>query len=638
MNYRKIILTFLIIFYLEMVYHFATFNVLGFKSFLFIILFTILSSIGIDILTNLFTHKINKWLYITIIGFIILLFGMQFINYKFYGNIVSIYSMINGGQVFEFFNHIIAVIKGNFLVVLLFILPIPLLIYFHKKILVFDVHYRYLSYKLLLLVLIYFGCSLIVRLDHRELYSANNVYYNKHVPNHSARLLGLMATMRLDVERLLLGFEETIEVMERPPEVFVPEITFNMLDIDFDLLIENAPNKTIKNIHSYMANQKPSEQNKYTGYFEGKNLIVITAEAFSPIAVHPELTPTIYKLVNNGFVFNNFYAPVYFVSTSDGEYVNLMSLLPKETSWSMRASSKNYLPYSYGNLFKKMGYSTNAFHNGWSTYYSRHQSFPNLGYRWQACGNGLENQIRCRVWPASDIELMQATIHRYINQPKFMTYYMTLSGHLEYNFFGNNMARKNQQYVEHLSYSTAIRAYIATHIELDRALELLISELDKKGVLDDTVIVMATDHYPYGLTTKQMQEKMTIKNEKFDLHQSNLVIWNSAMENNVIVNKLSSSLDILPTVLNLFGINFDSRLLMGRDLLSDADSLVIFNDRSWITDYGRYDANSRVFTPYKENIPNNYVEKINKEVHQKFVISRNILDHDYYRHLRGVLK
>ena len=87
--------------------------------------------------------------------------------------------------------------------------------------------------------------------------------------------------------------------------------------------------------------------------FKDKNLIVFVAEAFSPMAINEELTPTLYRLYNEGFQFTNFYTPVFYVSTSDGEYVSLQSLLPKDGTWSMSASSDNYLPFVYGNIFKR---------------------------------------------------------------------------------------------------------------------------------------------------------------------------------------------------------------------------------------------------------------------------------------------
>ena len=637
-KYNKIIISLINILYLELIYHLFVFKNFEFKSILFITLFSLLTSLFIDLITSFFNKKLNKWLFIGINAFIYVLFLAQYINFKFYGNIISVYSVFHGGQVFGFFGAIWAVIKENIFRCLLLFIPVSLLFIFHKKIKSESFNPKILWKKALILLITFIITVLSLNLDTKKsIYTAKNLYYNQHYPNQMAQTFGILTTMRLDLERTISGFEEkTIEVAETPDKEVNknPKIEYNVADIDYDSLIKNETNEEIKNIHNYVKSSTPSEKNIYTGMFKGKNLIAIVAEAFSPIAVNKDLTPTLYKLVNSGFVFNNFYTPVYYVSTSDGEYVTLNSLLPKESVWSFSKSSKNYLPYAYGNLFKEMGYTTYAFHDGTYKYYNRHLSHPNMGYTYKACGNGLEKSMKCKIWPQSDLEMINATYDYYKDSEHFMTYYMTISGHLQYNFYGNNMSYRNRELVKDLDKSTAIKAYIAAQKELDKALEELLNKLEADGKLDDTVIVLSADHYPYGLTTDQISEVMNIEDSKFDVHKNNLVIWSSTMKEPIEINKYGESLDILPTVLNLFGIDFDSRLLMGRDLLSNSDGLVIFNDRSWITDKGKYNASTKVFTPFNnEQVDEDYIESINTKVYNKFVISKNILETNYYKYV-----
>lgn len=637
-KYNKIIISLINILYLELIYHLFVFKTFEFKSILFITLFSLLTSLFIDLITSFFNKKLNKWLFIGINAFIYVLFLAQYINFKFYGNIISVYSVFHGGQVFGFFGAIWAVIKENIFRCLLLFIPVSLLFIFHKKIKSESFNPKILWKKALVLLITFIITVLSLNLDTKKsIYTAKNLYYNQHYPNQMAQTFGILTTMRLDLERTISGFEEkTIEVAETPDKEVNknPKIEYNVADIDYDSLIKNETNEEIKNIHNYVKSSTPSEKNIYTGMFKGKNLIAIVAEAFSPIAVNKDLTPTLYKLVNSGFVFNNFYTPVYYVSTSDGEYVTLNSLLPKESVWSFSKSSKNYLPYAYGNLFKEMGYTTYAFHDGTYKYYNRHLSHPNMGYTYKACGNGLEKSMKCKIWPQSDLEMINATYDYYKDSEHFMTYYMTISGHLQYNFYGNNMSYRNRELVKDLDKSTAIKAYIAAQKELDKALEELLNKLEADGKLDDTVIVLSADHYPYGLTTDQISEVMNIEDSKFDVHKNNLVIWSSTMKEPIEINKYGESLDILPTVLNLFGIDFDSRLLMGRDLLSNSDGLVIFNDRSWITDKGKYNASTKVFIPFNnEQVDEDYIESINTKVYNKFVISKNILETNYYKYV-----
>lgn len=637
-KYNKIIISLINILYLELIYHLFVFKTFEFKSILFITLFSLLTSLFIDLITSFFNKKLNKWLFIGINAFIYVLFLAQYINFKFYGNIISVYSVFHGGQVFGFFGAIWEVIKENIFRCLLLFIPVSLLFIFHKKIKSESFNPKILWKKALVLLITFIITVLSLNLDTKKsIYTAKNLYYNHHYPNQMAQTFGILTTMRLDLERTISGFEEkTIEVAETPDKEVNknPKIEYNVADIDYDSLIKNETNEEIKNIHNYVKSSTPSEKNIYTGMFKGKNLIAIVAEAFSPIAVNKDLTPTLYKLVNSGFVFNNFYTPIYYVSTSDGEYVTLNSLLPKESVWSFSKSSKNYLPYAYGNIFKEMGYTTYAFHDGTYKYYNRHLSHPNMGYTYKACGNGLEKSMKCKIWPQSDLEMINATYDYYKDSEHFMTYYMTISGHLQYNFYGNNMSYRNRDLVKDLDKSTAIKAYIAAQKELDKALEELLNKLEADGKLDDTVIVLSADHYPYGLTTDQISEIMNIEDSKFDVHKNNLVIWSSTMKGPIKINKYGESLDILPTVLNLFGIDFDSRLLMGRDLLSNSDGLVIFNDRSWITDKGKYNASTKVFTPFNnEQVDEDYIESINTKVYNKFVISKNILETNYYKYV-----
>ena len=186
--------------------------------------------------------------------------------------------------------------------------------------------------------------------------------------------------------------------------------------------------------------------------------------------------------------------------------------------------------------------------------------------------------------------MIDVTTSDYLGEGKgnFVAYYMTVSGHLNYTRSGNNIVKKNWDIVKDLPHSSKANGYLAAQLELDRAVELLIKRLEEAGELDNTVILISGDHYPYGLTLNEINELSTFeRDDTFEKHHSTALIWNNGMEP-VKVEKIGSSLDLLPTMLNLFGVEFDSRLLMGTDLLSDSNPLVIYSNRSFITDYGKY--------------------------------------------------
>ena len=260
-----------------------------------------------------------------------------------------------------------------------------------------------------------------------------------------------------------------------------------------------------------------------------------------------------------------------------------------------------------------------------------------LGFnKYLGCGNGLEKRINC-AWLPSDISMINKTFKDYKDYEKFITYYVSVSGHApyEYNSTGNSIAKKNTKFVKDLPYSDNVKAYLATQIEFDRALESLIKKLEEEDLLDDTVISFVGDHYPYTLTIDEINEISTYKrDEVVEVNRSNFVIWNNKMKKGIKIDKVGSEIDVLPTLLNLFDIEYDSRLIVGKDILSEAPGLAIFSDRSWVTDLGTY--TSGVFTPKKDkkiDDKEEYINEINELVSNKFTISSQIIKYDIYNYL-----
>ena len=638
--------SFLII-YLELVYKvFVLNNVFSINS-LTIILFSIPFIMINTILCSLFSNKVNRGISIILSLFLTFIFISQYVYYLFYDSIFSVYSVKEGtGQVFgEFFNAIVKMVSDNVLSIIILLMPFILFLIFGKKIFSFNKGKKSLAIESISLLVFIIVSIITVIFNDKGMYSLKNVYTKTHAPMITINKVGLLSMECLDLERYLFGFEEklyNVKPSESNKNDDIEEVKYNVLDIDFDKLISEEKDDMVKSMHEYFKSVMPTKQNEYTGIFKGKNLIFITAEGFDKIAVNKELTPTLYKLVNNGFVFENYYQPLFSVSTSDGEYMVMNSLIPKEGVWSFYRSSNIYMPFGLGNVFKREGYSpVNAYHDHTYTYYSRDESHPNLGFdKYVGCGNGLEKLMNCKVWPESDIEMIDATINDYIDSDKFMTYYMTVSGHLNYTFTGNSMSYKNRELVKDLSYSEHIKAYLAANIELDRALEKLLIYLEDNKKLDDTVIVISPDHYPYGLKTSELNEiSDTDRSDKFEMFHTSLIIYNSEMKENVKVSKYVSSIDVLPTVYNLFGIEYDSRLMMGRDALSDSEGLVMLSDRSFINENGSYNSITGEYKSFKSDVSNEYVDNMNYEVYQKFTMSSLLLYEkngvylDYYRKL-----
>lgn len=636
-------LNLLIYYILFIVYEELVFSCIIFKtfpaSFGLIILFSIPIAIVLNLITSVFKPKVNKIITYIITIALIIIFGAQIVYYSMYEAIISFFSMMHGGQVTEFMEVIIDVVLRNWYGILLFIIPLIILIILSKKkVITFEKNsIKQIAIKItsvLIIQLIALLCVNFINTD--DMYSNKNLYYNIHVPKVTANRMGLLTTMRLDLQRFIFGFEEKLSVQTNAIPKEEEKDSYNITYIDFDKLIKNEEDNTIKEMHKYFSSQEASKKNKYTGMFKDKNLIVLVGESFSSLAIREDLTPNLYKLYKEGFQFDNFYTPIFPVSTADGEYITDTSLIPKEGVWSFLRVAGNYMPYSYANVFEKQGYSSNAYHNHTATYYERDKYIETMGYNsYLAVGTGLEDRMDTSNWPNSDYEMVKNTVNDYINNEKFMAYYMTVSGHMNYTKIGNMMVYRNWDQVKDLPYSNKAKGYLAANIELDKAVGEVLSRLEQAGKLEDTVIVISGDHYPYGLTLGEINELSTFeRDDKFEKFRMPFLIWSGSMKGPIKVEKIGSSLDVLPTVLNLFGAEFDSRLLMGRDILSDSDSIVIFSDRSFITDKGRYNSLTEQFTPNEGvTVEEGYVDKINTIIYKKYQMSRLILENDYYKHV-----
>ena len=592
----------------------------------------------------------------------LLLCGSQLVYYKVFGTFYSVYSMANGGAAFQFVNTIFSAIAGALPVLLLMALPLILLIVFGRKAFSFKPLKNWKSHipmailcvaaqLLAVLILPIFGGTGDT--------SAYGLYHNSSDSYLSVNKLGLMTAFRLDLTRLLTGQDVSGSiVLDNPgldepndpqqtdpatepdgtepdgstqPAETTPTVTFglNVLDIDFDALAENEDNAAIAQVHEYFGSRTASMKNDKTGIFKGCNLILITAEAFSNLAVSEELTPTLYKMMNEGYRFTNYYVPDWGVSTTDGEYAHLTGTIPKNGEWSFEASAENYMPLTMAQQLIAQGYSAYAYHGHTYDYYERDSYLENLGYEYKAYGYGLDVTWQ---WPESDVEVVDLSTDDYVTDTPFTTYYMTISGHREFNFMGNAMSIKNKAAVADLPYSETVKAYLACQLELENAMKLLLERLEAAGVLENTVIVLTADHYPNGLTAEELGELLGHTPESnFEIYKNGCIIWKPGMESEVI-DEPCSHLDLLPTLSNLFGLDFDSRLYMGRDVFSSARPFVCFRNRSWITDKAMYNAETGEVTNLTDTPVNDvYIQTMSNEVNNRFTVSARILEYDYWR-------
>lgn len=481
--------------------------------------------------------------------------------------------------------------------------------------------------------------------------------------------LGLVTMLRLDVKHMLFpakaglnsdfdgldGLDnsgdgsggDTSAVEEQP----VIDTSPNVMDVDLESLAANAPNEDVAWLANYFSSASPTRKNEYTGMFAGYNVIQLVIEGFSGYAIDPELTPTLYKLANEGFVFNNYYTALHYTSTSNGECQTLLGLYPKNGNPITMKRTGVLGTNAYFSLAQQLGregYQVLGYHGNYDMY-GRQASHTNLGYTWKQFGTGLDVDTTSSgeiAWPARDTQVIENSVDDYINSTEpFHVYYLTISGHMPYS--NNRIVQPYLDQVRALPYSQTTQNYMATVMEVDRALELLLQKLEEAGKLDKTLIIATGDHIPYSNAgvleelsgrTFGSSKDLEALNESaidFDVYKNTLILWSASMEEPVQVDKPCCQVDILPTVSNLLGLEYDSRMLSGRDILSDSEGLVIFTSRSWRSDRGFYNRYTQTFTPAEgvtmtQEEQEQYVSTMKKLVEYKLACTSIIVENDFY--------
>ena len=633
-NVKVIYYIIFLLVYLEIMFRAIVFKENFFSiRLIYLILFSIPTVFFLNLISNIFKEKISKIILGIVSGIIIFYFLVQLIFYKMFSIPFSFSTLGLAGGALTYTDVVFDAIFKNIHYIILFFIPLILYIIFRKRIAFERYNVKQSCLNSAVIIISFLLAMFSLNVDKKDLYSANNLYYKIDAQEKNIETFGVLTATKIDIKRVLFGFEEelilgdTIETSNK-----VEEIEYNISTIDFNKLIEENEDKTLDEIYTYINNAAPTNKNEYTGYFEGKNLIFILAEGFNSIAVNKELTPTLYKLTNSGFIFNNFYSPV-FLSTTGGEFQATTGLIPSQTTLNLWKEQSPTISYALGNSFSDNGYNARAFHDWTYTYYSREKTMKTLGYsEYIGIGNGLEKKIDSK-WLPSDLDMIKATTENYINDEQYVTYYITVSGHAPYNFGGgNSTALRHKELVENLEYNTEVKAYLAAQIELDKALEELLEQLESNGTLDNTVIALVGDHYPYVLSMDSINSISKYERDGIvEVNRSNFIIWNSQMEEKIKVDKVGSQIDVLPTLLNLFGIEYDSRLIIGKDILSSQEGIAIFSNRSWVSDYGTYYEATKEFVPKAgKTVEDGYVEKINMEVANKFTMSNLFIKYKIY--------
>lgn len=578
----------------------------------------------------------------------VLLAEVQLVYHCIFGDLMPVSQIGMGGNVVVNFNsQLLYGIRQNLLKILLLLLPLIAVILClalrRGQALKLRLRWKQTMASFAVLLALLLTVTGLMYVGRDNAFSVYRTFTNVNTSTDSSyKKIGMLATTAQELRYML--FSGSGSIMITPSSLNISDVprtyssnSYNVIEsIDFTALADSTDSDILKATDEYLANATPTRKNNYTGLLKDYNLITICAESFCPWFISEELTPTLYKLSHTGILFENYYGTFQSVTTN-GEYTMCMGLYPDmsrtKTDSSFNVAGTNYLPFCLGNALKGMGYQAWGYHDYIGDFYNRNITHANMGYTFKAADSGLAMKID---WPSSDLEMMEASVDDYINSGEpFHAYYMTFSGHYQYNW-DNAMSAKNRDAVKDLPYSEPVKAYIACNLELEYALEYLMQRLEEAGVADKTCIVLTNDHYPYGLTEDEYNELAgQTLDTTFEKYRNSFICYVPGLSENIVVDEYCSTADILPTLLNLFGVDYDSRLLAGTDALSSGLHVAVLSDKSFLTKTFRYDAGTETVIPADESITvsDGLVKTYRLYVDSRFQLSGNILNSDYYAHV-----
>ncbi len=628
--------------YFELLLHIFLFQSID-SHIVYPILFGILIGTASALVTGLLPRILRRILSFVILFGLWLMAEIQLIYHAVFGNLMPITQLqMGGGVLSEFMDQTIYAIRQNIFAVLA--LTLPLFVWILILILRKAPRERdgWRKSCVLLAILICLS-GLTVGMMHLACRHPNPVWRIFHSTDTSTdqsyRNIGMTATTVQELRYLLFppekegGLLPNVEDRTSQTE-YDPELWNVLPELDFEALAASTENETLQNLDRWFAGEEPTAKNDYTGLLKGYNIIELCAESYSPWFVSEELTPTLYRMSHSGLVFDNYYG-TFNSMTTNGEYGLCLGLLPDMTRIKSQSSFDesvgHYLPFCLGTILKDYGYSTLAYHNNNGEFYNRARTHPNMGYQFRSQGNGL-NVTPQR--PASDLEMIEQSVEEYIHSDQpFHAYYMTYSGHYHYTW-GNAMSAKHRAEVEDLPYSDTVKAYIACNLDLELAMRCLEEKLEEAGKLNNTIIVLTNDHYPYGLKPDEYNELAGQKiDTDFEKYHNSLICYVPGLGRTVHVSEYCSTIDVLPTLLNLLGVSYDSRLLPGTDIFAPGRHAAILQDGRFVTDGFRYAESSGELIYDGEQPSQETVEEYRRWVTECFEVSREILYSDYYAHV-----
>lgn len=488
-------------------------------------------------------------------------------------------------------------------------------------------------------VLFFLSYILMVTVDGKTyLEPSLKLLLNPYFTEASMNQLGLLSFIGSDLQYLVAP-QRAVQKIETDPPVPKPPVVIQPVkdpllrevdDTTWKMARESETNESFKLLDDYFMSQPITPKNAMTGEFEGKNLVFFLVEGFDNLAIHPDITPTLYKLKTEGIFFNHFHSPQFNCATAESELISVSGLYPVIGTCTFSNYHQNTNPQTLYRLFRQEGYTTRSFHNWTDEFYPRSVIHPSIGSELFK-DESVTIPSRVSGWQ-SDLMMME-TVVRDLNaldtQP-FMSYVVTSSTHFPYDkpsFLGDKFTSQVKAVYPNAPHD--IVRYLSKAKELDLSIQYLIDNLNS---MDDTVLVLFSDHTPFKLQSKDIEAFTHQENIGQFYDSTPMIIYTPSIQEETIT-KVSSTIDLAPTIANLFDLDYDPRLFMGADLFSTEAPIVIMQSGSWRDQVGKYDVKTATFTRYDPATTHSSesIDAINTRVKQKIAISSQVYLEGYFR-------
>ena len=371
---------------------------------------------------------------------------------------------------------------------------------------------------------------------------------------------------------------------------------------------------------------KPNPE--YTGVAKGKNVIVIHLESFQQFLIGykwkgKEVTPNLNKLYHskNTLSFSNFYNQVGQGKTSDAEMMLENSLYGLQSGSAMSSyGTSNTFESAPAILNQAGGYTTAVMHGGAGSFWNRNNAYKQFGYHYFMPLSYYENKPKYYIGYGLKDKIFLSQSIKYIErlpQPFYLKL-ITVTNHYPYD-----LDKKNQSIDPTDTGDETVDGYVQTAHYLDQAIGEFLQWMKKTGLDKKTILVLYGDHYGISGNHHKASAELLKQDEftNFDnlkFQRVPLMFHMKGLKGG-IKDTYGGEIDVLPTLLNLLGINDKDTIQFGHDLLSSkAPQIVAQRNGDFITPEYAKVGGTYYYTKTGEEI-----EKPDKKLKTKLVAISN---------------